>query len=112
MKGVLTMLRIYGASDDLVELDGIVYDELGAYNSHRVITVGDDKGGLRVIAEYAPKHIKTGAGVWRLSVEPIEEDVPCPWPVRVEVKGYSTHIVIDCPEGTPVTWEKDEDEED
>lgn len=96
------MLRIYGASDDLVEIEGDVSEELGARDRQRTITIGDDKGGLRVIAKYAPG----SRAVWRLSVEPIDEEVPIPWPVHVELAepGYSCAVVVDCPPGTPVAF--------
>jgi len=101
------MLRIYGASDDLVEIEGIVSDELGAYERARTITVGDTSGGVVVRVEYA---VANRAGVWSVAFEPIDEDVPIPWPISVKLnairdgRGYSTEASIDCPAGTPVSW--------
>ena len=98
------MIRIYGVSDDLVEIEGDVEEEIGCYDKAVTLEVGGAKGGLRVVAEYAPRHASSDVGVWRLGVEPIDEDVPIPWPVRVELaeRGYSPVINIDCPPGTPV----------
>jgi hypothetical protein len=107
------MIRIYGTSDDIVEIDGDVSEELSAYTTPRVITVGDANGGLCVVVEYAPAHVNTG-GNWRIAVELIGEDVPIPWPVSMEVREcpYSPTLVIDCPPGTPVTWDKQVEDED
>jgi hypothetical protein len=97
------MLKIYGASDDLVEIEGIVSEELGAYDKPRVVTVGDrETGGCVVVAEYA---VENRAGVWSMSVSQIDEDVPIPWPVSIAVEhGYSVAVVIDCPSGTKVRF--------
>lgn len=94
-------LTIYGSSDDLVELEGEVREEINA--DHAEIRIGTDLCGLVVTADYAPR--KAGGAVWRLAVEQVDEDVPLPWPVRVEPRhAYSPQVVIDCPPGTTVTW--------
>jgi len=99
------MLRIYGHSDDCVEIEGDVNDEIGAFERARVITIGGEGEGVIVRAAYAPD---SSAGVWRLSVELVEEGVPCPWPIRIEPRhSYSQQIVIDCPPGTPVGFDDD-----
>lgn len=94
------MIKVYGASDDLVEIEGDVRDEIGSTGGGQVI-IGDEAGGIRIVAKYA---VAKGIGVWRLGVEPIDEDVPVPWPVRVEQteRGYSLAVIVDCPPGTPV----------
>lgn len=50
-----------------------------------------------------------------LRLRACDEDVACPWPIRIEAHGYSAHVVIGCPKGTPVTWpgsDKSESEDD
>lgn len=102
------MLRIYGASDDLVELEGIVSDEVNHVGGGPVrLRIGDDTGGLFVVMKYS-----AGPGaVWSARIEQIEDDVPIPWPVTVRtqdpqnhcgVAGYTVIVEIGCPEGTPV----------
>jgi hypothetical protein len=78
-------MRIYGASDDLIEIEqGTVTDEIYADRDDRaVLLVG-------------------GAAVWQVAVEPVDEGVAIPWPVRVEAFGYTACVLIDCPQGTPV----------
>lgn len=94
-------LNIYGASDDLVEIEGHVTEEIGCFQRPVKLEIGTrETGGLRVIAVYAPKGSKYG--VWRLSVEPLDEDIVVPWPVSVETKGYSCVIRIHCPDDVPV----------
>ncbi len=100
------MLEIYGSSDDLVELEGMVTDEIGCYDRWAVITVGNSEGGLIVRGIYGiPRQTKEA--VWSFAIEPISEDVPIPWPISIELdkNGYSPRIKIDCPPLTPVTYE-------
>lgn len=108
------MIRIQGHSDDVVVIEGDgangqrFCEELGAYERHRTITVGDPAvGGVRIVAEYDPKHAGLDTTCWRLSVELVEEDKPIPWPVRIETAEnlYSPAMVIDCPAGTPIDWD-------
>jgi hypothetical protein len=93
-------LRIYGASDDLVEIEGDVQEEIGCYDTQVTLEIGGLDGGIRVIADYGVDK----AAVWRLALEPVDEDVPVPWPVRTELggRGYSLVIIVDCPPGTPI----------
>jgi hypothetical protein len=100
------MIGIYGASDDLVEIEGDVKDEVAP---GKVIQVGDSTRGVRVVFKYA---VGKGSGsVWRGSIEQIDEGVPM-FPVTIseaEPSGYpnptsySVKFNIDCPVGTPVT---------
>lgn len=97
------MIRIYGHSDDCIEIEGSVKDEIGAWDKPRAITITDRIGqGVRVLAQYAPGD----AAVWRFSVEQLDEDVPVPWPIRITpAHGYSVAVEIDC--GDDVTVEHD-----
>ena len=120
------MIRIYGGSDDLCEVEGISLhanedskggsgvakagtspDEIGCYDldvqfviGYPEARAGDDAHGIRVWLHY------TDLGVWAVSVMPIEEDIACRFPVSVRVKGYSAVAEIDAPDGTPVTYVK------
>lgn len=104
------MIRIYGHSDDCFEIECSETDksdELSAYKNGRSVLVGTVKGGLVVRGRYAPKRSPTNGigdgGTWQLSIDLVDEDVPIPWKVSVEVseRGYSPVIAIDCPDGTP-----------
>lgn len=107
------MLRIYGASDDLVEIEGHFEEEIDCYDSAVVITVGwpeaspgENARGLRVYIRYAPDWAKTG--VWPVAVAPLDDDAEIPWPVSVTLggRGYSSELTIDCPDDVPVSWKK------
>lgn len=96
-------IQIYGASDDLVEIEGDVRDEIAP---GRAIMVGGHERGVRVVMKYAVGKV----GVWRGCVEQIDEGVPM-FPVTVveadpggkpDPKSYSVKVCIDCPPGTPV----------
>ena len=127
------MITLYGASDDLVEIEGINFpteeededrdaalvrtgnadgkarDELDVYKGAWRFTIGQPEAvegqnshGIIVTMRY-------GAGpgaTWGATIDPIDEGVPCPWAITSRVAGYSTHVSIDAPDGTPVRAEK------
>jgi hypothetical protein len=99
------MIRIYGASDDLVEIEGDVQDEV---SPGKMIKIGTDEKGMYVTFRYAAN--KKSGGVWRGTVEQIEEGIPM-FPMTVglaeasgfpDPRSYSVLFTIDCPPGTPV----------
>jgi len=104
------MLKIYGASDDLVEIEGPGGDEVGCYDSGVLITIGwteaqagKDAKGLVVRMRYG----SPGFGsTWSAEVGQIDEDILIPWNVTVRVaeRPYSALVIVDCPDDTPVTW--------
>jgi len=53
-------LRIYGASDDLIEIDGAIREEFGAYDSDAVLIGISDGTLLRV------RYDEDGDGTWRI----------------------------------------------
>ena len=98
------MIRIYGASDDLVEVEGDhLEDEFSGGSTVTIKHVRNEKcgscdvesdhvlGGLHVRMTYAD--LGEG-GVWTASVAPIDEDVPIPWPVRILANGYTAIVEI------------------
>ena len=122
------MIRIYGASDDLVEISGIIggnsgddHLELNANNA--VIILGDKViGGVLIGIRYSDPTLAPdrdeGAGCWAVQISPLDEGVPIPWPVtirhRVEAHWsartgttdrvlYSAVAEIDAPADTPKT---------
>lgn len=96
-------ISIYGASDDLVEVQGCEgADEFDTYNTNPspVAWRGDlrapDGQAMRVEALYDD--------VWRLAFGQVDEDTPLPeWPLTLRQHPeipYSVLAVIDAPEGT------------
>ena len=87
------MIKIYGHSDDLLEIEaGKKSDEIGCYEGRAAVEIHTKDGrGARVIGEYAPSN----KGVWRLSIEPIDEDFPFLPAQAVIASGYSAAFVFD-----------------
>jgi hypothetical protein len=96
--------KISGHSDDIVCISGDVEDEV-SNGANIVIGIaeaseGQDAFGIRVKMRYVK------GGVWQAGIEPIDEDVACPWPVTVTVERYTAVVNVDCPAGTPISWKK------
>lgn len=97
------MIEIYGASDDLIEVEGCEgadefgVDAKGRWQADLVGPGGTDQ--LRIRAEWDPDK----SGCWVISLSQTDESVPFPpWGNGIEQapSGYSTLIRIDAPEGT------------
>lgn len=56
------MIKVYGCSDDLVEIEGSFNDEIGCYNRNVRIVFRD---GTKILIGYGKKSL----GVWRIEVE-------------------------------------------
>jgi hypothetical protein len=98
----MSRITFYGASDDLVEVTGYIYDEFGVGMSGvwEGALVDSHGEGLRVSIVY------TSEGTWSAGVAPLDEEVPLPlWPISFEMAetGYSTAISITVPDGTTLT---------
>lgn len=108
------MIRIYGASDDLVEIEGHNEgDEIGCYKQAvYVILGGADTGGIAVRMSYAPHFSKkigqeVGFACWSAEVVQLAESCPIPWPVSIVHTtshgiGYSVEVRIDAPADVPM----------
>ena len=94
-------ITIYGASDDLVEVEGAVRDEYPlADPCSRLRLTGPDGGTLDVVLWLG---ICIGALDWSIGVEAV--DAYPSWPIRFhERPGYEGDpaVTIDAPEGTTV----------
>ena len=106
------MVRIYGASDDLVEIEGHVDgDEIGCYDRAVYVILGDeDQGGVAVRMSYEPHFAKkdigreVGFGCWSAEIIQLAEDCPIPWPISIKHggRGYSVVVEIDCQSNEPM----------
>lgn len=96
---------IYGASDDLVEIEGCEgADEFSVYDeTWRGDLIAPNGEAIRVHLIYD--------GCWHVALGQVIEDVQFPdWPVRYSQQkrhdgsdGYSARVEIDAPEGTCLT---------
>ncbi|HZB31251.1 MAG TPA: hypothetical protein VE465_13890 [Streptosporangiaceae bacterium] len=107
----MATIKIYGASDDLVEVEGCEgADEFNVYGTDtpdsEVMWRGDliAPGGTEAMQVHA---IRTGEGCWAVAIGQADESIPLPpWPVRIEQHRsipYSTVLRIDAPYGTRLT---------
>lgn len=100
-------IKITGASDDLIEFEGIPeYDEFCNSNNFPIKFSGNlvapDNSGVRVIVIY-DSHGEQASGCWSVSVGKIDEDTAYPeWPIMVTQgdRDYNTLMTIEAPDGT------------
>ena len=87
------MIRIYGASDDLIEIEGITGGNAGdnhlELNGDRAVLIfGDKTGGVCVVMKYHDIRMipdrSEGHGCWSAQIVQIDEGIPIPWPVTLK----------------------------
>lgn len=88
-------LTIYGASDDLVEIEGVAgADEYNAEDVRLLVTCPDGRA--------AEVHVAyVSGGVWAITYQPSDEDVEAP-EGRIDCNGYTARLTLDVPDGTKV----------
>ena len=93
-------LEMYGASDDLVETEGIPgCDEFDCYNESPRFLVSGPGGCLWIVAHYH--------GSWAFAVGSAANNCEAmpPWPIRRswgDNCAYSETLTIECPAGTTI----------
>lgn len=96
----MSELTIYGASDDLVELEGAISEEFDAYGPWSGTLTSPDGEQLTIRAEYG----RAGAPAeWTLSIE--NTDTYPTWPIRFGERPDregDPAIIIDIPAGTTI----------
>lgn len=101
----MAKLTVYGASDDLVELDGIDgADEfsIGNKDSWTGVLVAPNGETALLYVDYRRN------GCWTTALGLYEEDYSLPdWPVTITVdakngSSYSTYMTVEVPDGTTV----------
>lgn len=101
MPGRADVIYIYGASDDLVEVEGSIREEFMTYDGLTLrVARFDGLGnveGLMVAARYEDN------GCWSIAPYPLEEGFALPWLVSVDFDEYSTRLAIACPDDVTVT---------
>lgn len=102
------MLKIYGHSDDLVEIEGDIRggkgEEINIIDKPAMVHIGGSKG-IVVQNEYTD-------GGWETTLRfgaDHEDKEPMPWKITVEMSenGYSLATTVDCPPDTDVQLEPD-----
>ena len=94
----MSTITIYGASDDLVEVEGEFSEEFGAYNGWRGRVVSPSGQNLIVTAEYS----KEGQDHWTLGIE--TADTWPAWSIQFAEapREGDPAIIIEVPAGTVV----------
>lgn len=109
----MTTITIYGASDDLVEVDGCEgADEFNSDDWYGCLVAPDDSQML--------VHARYGGGVdgccWLVGVSQVREESPLPgWPVTItqapamnpDNPGYSALLTIEAPDGVKLVGTAD-----
>lgn len=100
-------IMIYGASDDLIEIEGSTFPEPDEFSpapeSPGVVKIEDSEGGrLLVFVQYAANNLSP---CWMIGLSQVDEDDPFPaWPIRWSIteRGYSMKLEIDLPDGSVI----------
>ena len=100
----MRILKFYGASDDLFEIEGTVVgepDEVGCYNTSCPILIrSESEGDMIVIGWYSPHH----TGTWMIGLSQINEDTPLrDWPMKWGYGGYCVELTIQVPDDAVVS---------
>ncbi|EBR5151925.1 hypothetical protein B5W64_20535 [Salmonella enterica] len=88
-------LRFYGASDDLLECEGAIREEVGCYREPGNYHLKSGDGEMLVVGFYMD------SGLWSIGVCQVIEDSPLPtWPISYSVyeNGYSPMLTIQVPD--------------
>lgn len=96
----MRILKFYGVSDDLFEIEGTTGkepDEINVGGDPVVVEIRAEGTGLLVMGHYCRN------GCWAIGIAPIDEDMPLPpWPLHWSAKGYSAHLEIHAPDKAKV----------
>lgn len=97
-------LKVYGASDDLIEVDGFVRDEFGSYADTPYRGKLLVRDGSEMVAIHAIYSL-----TWAFAVTNEEDDEKLPdWPIRRTFGkdvSYSETLEIDVPDNATVEWQ-------
>lgn len=111
----LHLLRIYGASDDLLELEGYIRDEYDVYGPVTLVLTAPNGAHIGIVADFCPvadPMADHGDG-WVLTVH--HGDPAWTYPVRFTARPDRTSdpaIELDVPEGTTIEQFGEDDDDD
>jgi hypothetical protein len=99
-------LKFYGASDDLLECEGAIREEIGCYNKPGIYHLKSAEGEMQVVGYYLD------SGLWSIGISQVAEDTPLPaWPViyTMHERGYSVQLSIVVPDDTCLVLSEEEE---
>lgn len=91
---------IYGASDDLVEIEGAISEEFDIYEASTVVLESPEGEAMHVDIQYRRE--------WEISIGTMTGYLTPSWPIRFGERPYSDSdpaVYIDAPAGTTVRIE-------
>lgn len=102
----MSEITIYGASDDLLEVEGAFDEEFGAYGGATVVVEAPsgERLWVRALHDEDPSLRGVGEG-WVLSMLHADPTRGWQWPVRFGARPGRPEdpaLVIECPQGTVV----------
>lgn len=105
-KSKVNCLQFYGASDDLLECEGAIREEIDCFGKPGIYHLKSAEGEMQVVGNYLD------SGVWSIGVSQVAEDVPLPpWPVTYTMheRGYSTLMTILVPDDTSLVLPEEDE---
>ena len=106
---------IYGGSDDLIEMEGGVEDEINSSSATLLFGEPEPSSGRNAYGIIVRMKYDCD-GTWAATVKMLDEGVHVPWPISISTRpdetygnppqtreGYSVQVEIGCPDGTPIT---------
>ena len=111
------MIRIWGASDNLVLIEGKCIFNGDILEDGEEIYADKEDGLSFIIGDKAVVRIEYGTGpggTWGARIDMVDEGVLIPWTIAISTGDdesddspvYTVIVLIDCPEDTEVTSEK------
>jgi hypothetical protein len=95
------VLKFQGHSDDVVGVSGWLDDEL---SPDKWMLIGDV-----LLVRFAFENVGTG---WVVQTAMANENVKVPYAVSLTYEGYSPILTVECPVGTSLKIESDDDDEE
>ncbi|MFC4124905.1 hypothetical protein [Nocardia rhizosphaerae] len=102
MTDTLHTLTIYGASDDLLELEGYITEEYNVYSATTLAFTAPNGARVAIVAEFGG-YVAIPNGGWALSV--CHLDPRWTYPVRLAERpddSADPAVILEVPEGTTV----------
>ncbi|EMB4322617.1 hypothetical protein RJ492_001714 [Pluralibacter gergoviae] len=99
-------LKFYGASDDLLECEGAISEEIGCFNSPGIYHLKSAEGEMQVVGYYLD------SGLWSIGISQVNENTPLPaWLTSFSQHecGYSVVLTLQVPDDAELVLEDGDD---
>ncbi|WP_447717291.1 hypothetical protein [Pluralibacter gergoviae] len=99
-------LKFYGASDDLLESEGAIREEISCFNSPGIYHLKSADGEMQVVGYYLD------SGLWSIGISQVNENTPLPaWPASFSQHecGNSVVLTLQVPDDAELVLEDGDD---